>query len=51
LANIIKIKEQDEKIEYGGFLDGDFNSNASTQSWGEFFFKSEPTNRYSQITP
>jgi hypothetical protein len=29
--------EQDEKIEYGGFLDGDFNSNASTQSWGDFF--------------
>ena len=28
------LKEQDE---YGGFLSGDFNSNASTQSWGEFF--------------
>jgi hypothetical protein len=26
-----------EGKEYGGFLDGDFNSNASNQSWGQFF--------------
>jgi hypothetical protein len=33
-----RLKEQKkEKIKYGGLLDGDFNSNASAQSWGEFF--------------
>lgn len=30
-------EQGEDKIEYGGFLDGDFNSNASTQSWGDFF--------------
>jgi hypothetical protein len=29
--------EQNEKIEYGSMFEGDFNSNASTQSWGEFW--------------
>lgn len=30
-------EQGEEKIEYGGLFDGDFNSNASTQSWGDFF--------------
>ena len=30
-------EQDEEKIEYGGLFDGDFNSNASTQSWGDFF--------------
>lgn len=37
MKNIGLAKVLKEDNEYGGFLDGDFNSNASTQSWGEFF--------------
>ena len=37
MKNIGLLRVLKEGDEYGGILGGDFNSNASTQSWGEFF--------------
>lgn len=37
MKNIGLLSVLKEGDEYGGMLSGDFNSNASTQSWGEFF--------------